>query len=80
MALKGVFNWLYSLLLPTRAVDARRGVLLVFFSDLLPLPPVVCSNMADINAIAKQFTDFYYATFDGNRAQLQGLYVRQDLS
>ncbi|KAI0345079.1 nuclear transport factor 2 [Trametopsis cervina] len=30
--------------------------------------------MADINAIAKQFTDFYYATFDANRADLQSLY------
>ncbi len=35
--------------------------------------------MADINAIAKQFTDFYYTTFDTNRAGLQNLYVRQDL-
>ncbi len=32
--------------------------------------------MADINAIAKQFTDFYYSTFDTNRAALQSLYVR----
>ena len=31
--------------------------------------------MADINAIAKQFTDFYYATFDSNRSALQSLYV-----
>ncbi|RDX52747.1 nuclear transport factor 2 [Polyporus arcularius HHB13444] len=30
--------------------------------------------MADINAIAKQFTDFYYSTFDANRAGLQSLY------
>ncbi|KAI0818694.1 nuclear transport factor 2 [Irpex lacteus] len=30
--------------------------------------------MADINAIAKQFTDFYYATFDANRANLSNLY------
>ncbi|KAI0713487.1 nuclear transport factor 2 [Earliella scabrosa] len=30
--------------------------------------------MADINAIAKQFTDFYYSTFDANRANLQSLY------
>ncbi|EJF62651.1 nuclear transport factor 2 [Dichomitus squalens] len=30
--------------------------------------------MADITAIAKQFTDFYYSTFDTNRAGLQGLY------
>lgn len=32
--------------------------------------------MADINAIAKQFTDFYYTTFDSNRANLASLYVR----
>lgn len=32
--------------------------------------------MADINAVAKQFTDFYYATFDVDRAQLAPLYVR----
>lgn len=32
--------------------------------------------MGDINAIAKQFTDFYYTTFDNNRAGLQSLYVR----
>jgi hypothetical protein len=32
--------------------------------------------MADINAIAKQFTDFYYSTFDSNRAHLNSLYVR----
>ena len=32
--------------------------------------------MADINAIAVQFTDFYYSTFDANRANLQSLYVR----
>lgn len=32
--------------------------------------------MADINAIAKQFTDFYYQTFAGNRQDLQALYVR----
>ncbi|KAI0747602.1 nuclear transport factor 2 [Daedaleopsis nitida] len=30
--------------------------------------------MADINAIAKQFTDFYYTTFDTNRVGLQSLY------
>ncbi|KAG6850422.1 Nuclear transport factor 2 [Arthromyces matolae] len=30
--------------------------------------------MADINAIAKQFTDFYYNTFDTNRADLAPLY------
>ncbi|KAK7689039.1 hypothetical protein QCA50_007730 [Cerrena zonata] len=30
--------------------------------------------MADIQAIAKQFTDFYYTTFDTNRPGLQSLY------
>ncbi|KZT11585.1 nuclear transport factor 2 [Laetiporus sulphureus 93-53] len=30
--------------------------------------------MADINTIAKQFTDFYYSTFDTNRGNLQSLY------
>ncbi|ETW85345.1 hypothetical protein HETIRDRAFT_432146 [Heterobasidion irregulare TC 32-1] len=30
--------------------------------------------MADINSVAKQFTDFYYTTFDSNRASLQTLY------
>ncbi|KAK1223210.1 Nuclear transport factor 2 [Marasmius sp. AFHP31] len=30
--------------------------------------------MGDINAIAKQFTDFYYTTFDTNRSQLSSLY------
>jgi len=30
--------------------------------------------MADINSIAKQFTDFYYNTFDLNRANLAPLY------
>ncbi|KAM5542635.1 hypothetical protein V8D89_003596 [Ganoderma adspersum] len=30
--------------------------------------------MADIQSIAKQFTDFYYSTFDTNRAGLQSLY------
>jgi len=30
--------------------------------------------MADINTIAKQFTDFYYTTFDNNRGGLQNLY------
>jgi hypothetical protein len=31
--------------------------------------------MADINAVAKQFTDFYYQSFDTNRSQLSPLYV-----
>ncbi|KAJ1985440.1 Nuclear transport factor 2 [Dimargaris cristalligena] len=30
--------------------------------------------MADINTVAKQFTDYYYSTFDNNRAQLANLY------
>ncbi|KAI0255258.1 nuclear transport factor 2 [Lactifluus subvellereus] len=30
--------------------------------------------MADINAVAKQFTDFYYTTFDTNRSGLSSLY------
>ncbi|KAH9948121.1 nuclear transport factor 2 [Amylocystis lapponica] len=30
--------------------------------------------MTDINSIAKQFTDFYYTTFDTNRGGLQSLY------
>ncbi|TNY21599.1 nuclear transport factor 2 [Rhodotorula diobovata] len=30
--------------------------------------------MADINAIAKQFTDFYYQTFDADRKNLAPLY------
>ncbi|PFH52459.1 hypothetical protein AMATHDRAFT_2183 [Amanita thiersii Skay4041] len=30
--------------------------------------------MADINAIAQQFTQFYYTTFDANRSNLQSLY------
>ncbi|KAJ7650577.1 nuclear transport factor 2 [Roridomyces roridus] len=30
--------------------------------------------MADIDTIAKQFIDFYYATFDENRANLSALY------
>ncbi|EIW60844.1 nuclear transport factor 2 [Trametes versicolor FP-101664 SS1] len=30
--------------------------------------------MADINAVAKQFTDFYFTTFDTNRGGLQSLY------
>ncbi|KAF4578467.1 Nuclear transport factor 2 [Pleurotus pulmonarius] len=30
--------------------------------------------MADINAIATQFTDFYYSTFDADRSRLKDLY------
>lgn len=32
--------------------------------------------MTDFNAVAKQFTEFYYSTFDTNRSQLRSLYVR----
>lgn len=35
--------------------------------------------MADINAIAQQFTTFYYATFDSNRASLQSLYRNESM-
>ncbi|KAM0753855.1 nuclear transport factor 2 [Meredithblackwellia eburnea MCA 4105] len=31
-------------------------------------------SIADINTIAKQFTDFYYQTFDSDRNGLAGLY------
>ncbi len=31
--------------------------------------------MADINAVAQQFTDFYYQSFDTNRSSLAPLYV-----
>jgi hypothetical protein len=31
--------------------------------------------MADINAIASQFTKFYYSTFDSDRSNLGSLYV-----
>jgi len=34
----------------------------------------------DIKEIAKHFVDFYYATFDTNRAGLSSLYVRYDLA
>jgi hypothetical protein len=34
-------------------------------------------TMADINTIAKQFSEFYYSTFDSNRASLAALYVRR---
>jgi len=30
--------------------------------------------MADLNGLAKQFTEFYYSTFDTNREGLQSLY------
>ncbi|PWN34286.1 putative NTF2-nuclear transport factor [Meira miltonrushii] len=32
-----------------------------------------------MEAIAQQFTDFYYATFDRNRAELHGLYRPQSM-
>ena len=32
-------------------------------------------TMSDINAIAKQFTDFYYRTFNSDRSSLHNLYV-----
>jgi hypothetical protein len=35
--------------------------------------------MADINSVAKQFTDFYYTTFDANRGNLAPVYVRQTI-
>ncbi|KIK54562.1 hypothetical protein GYMLUDRAFT_100055 [Collybiopsis luxurians FD-317 M1] len=35
--------------------------------------------MADINGIAKQFVDFYYTTFDSNRANLASLYREQSM-
>ncbi|KAL0947502.1 hypothetical protein HGRIS_013602 [Hohenbuehelia grisea] len=35
--------------------------------------------MADINSIAKQFTDFYYTTFDTNRAALSALYRNESM-
>lgn len=31
--------------------------------------------MADIQAVAKSFTDFYYQTFDKDRSALRPLYV-----
>jgi hypothetical protein len=36
---------------------------------------LVASIMGDFNAVAKQFVDFYYNTFDTNRASLSALYV-----
>jgi len=35
--------------------------------------------MTDINTISKQFTDFYYQTFDTNRAGLQSLYRNESM-
>jgi hypothetical protein len=42
-------------------------------------PYAITNNMADINAISKQFTEFYYSTFDSNRANLGPLYVRENI-
>lgn len=46
-------------------------------SPSFPISPQI--TMADINAIAQQFTQFYYNTFDTDRASLQSLYVRLSL-
>ncbi|KAI8379999.1 hypothetical protein EDC96DRAFT_473405 [Choanephora cucurbitarum] len=35
--------------------------------------------MADINQVAKAFTDFYYQTFDTNRAGLVSLYRNESM-
>merc|ERR1712080_663891 len=35
---------------------------------------VASATMADFNAVAQQFTEFYYKTFDSDRAQLAPLY------
>ncbi|KAF7590568.1 Nuclear transport factor 2 [Aspergillus hancockii] len=35
--------------------------------------------MADFQSIAQQFVQFYYQTFDANRAQLAGLYRDQSM-
>ncbi|KAI8077315.1 uncharacterized protein B0P05DRAFT_544568 [Gilbertella persicaria] len=35
--------------------------------------------MADMNQVAKAFTDFYYNTFDANRAQLVSLYRNESM-
>ncbi|KAF8894709.1 nuclear transport factor 2 [Infundibulicybe gibba] len=35
--------------------------------------------MADIQAVAKQFTEFYYSTFDTNRSALASLYRPQSM-
>ncbi|KAN0141104.1 hypothetical protein V8E53_000860 [Lactarius tabidus] len=35
--------------------------------------------MADINSVAKQFTDFYYTTFDANRGNLAPVYREQSM-
>jgi hypothetical protein len=45
----------------------------------LSLPPTE-KAMADINAVAEQFINFYYQAFDSNRSGLGPLYVRRHLS
>ena len=57
--------------------------LLDFVLQLLPRLSVrflggnltMAMDFAQMEQIAKQFTDFYYQTFDTNRAALQNLYV-----
>ncbi|KAF9991090.1 Nuclear transport factor 2 [Mortierella antarctica] len=36
--------------------------------------------MADINAVAQQFSSYYYQTFDANRNSLGPLYLRADVA
>ncbi|CAN9106495.1 unnamed protein product [Alternaria alternata] len=38
-----------------------------------------CFTLADFNAIAQQFVEFYYKTFDGNRAGLGALYKEHSM-
>jgi hypothetical protein len=45
-------------------------------SDLFHSHQTNRKAMADINAVAQQFTNFYYQTFDSNRSSLGPLYVR----
>ncbi|KAG8831260.1 Nuclear transport factor 2 [Serendipita sp. 399] len=40
---------------------------------------VSVATMADVNAIAQQFVEFYYSTFDANRSNLASLYRWADL-
>ncbi|TGZ81414.1 nuclear transport factor 2 [Ascodesmis nigricans] len=35
--------------------------------------------MTDFHAVAQQFTDYYYATFDGNRSALAPLYAEESM-
>jgi hypothetical protein len=48
-------------------------------SDLFHSHQTDRKAMADINAVAQQFTNFYYQTFDSNRSNLGPLYVRRQL-